>query len=205
MERVDLAQWLGLAAALGLASGVRLYAVLLVLGLVERFHWAALPPAFEPLGHPFVLVAAAFMVVVELFADKIPVLDSAWDVLHTFVRIPAGAALAAAALGGTSSTWTLVAAILGGSLAATSHFAKAGTRVAVNASPEPFSNFLVSTLEDVGVGALLWLALAHPWIALAVVAVLAVAALLLARLVWKLVAGGVRRLFGRRERVSPAQ
>ncbi len=203
MERIDLAQWIALAAALGLASGVRLYAVLLVLGVVGRFDLAPLPPAFAPLEHPVVLGAAAFMVLVELFADKIPLLDSAWDTVHTFVRIPAGAALAAAVFGGGRPEWTIAAGILGGSLAATSHFAKAGTRAAANTSPEPFSNFLLSTLEDFGVGALLWLAFAHPWVAIAVVVVCVVLAVLLLRVLVKLVAGGMRRLFPPRHEAAP--
>ncbi len=195
MDRIDLTQWIALAAALGLASGVRLYAVLLVLGLVGRYDLAPLPHAFAPLSHPLVLGAAAFMVLVELLADKIPAVDTLWDSVHTFIRIPAGAALAAAVFGGAPTEWTIAAGILGGSLAATSHFAKAGTRVAVNTSPEPLSNFLVSTLEDFGVGGLLWLAFAHPWVAIAAVAICVVLAVLLLHALVKLVRGGVRRLF----------
>lgn len=200
VDRIDLTQWIALAAALGLASGVRLYAVLLVLGVVGRWDLAPLPAAFAPLEHPLVMGAAAFMVLVELLTDKIPAVDSLWDTVHTFIRIPAGAALAAAVFGGAPTEWTIAAGILGGSLAATSHFAKAGTRVAVNTSPEPFSNFLVSTLEDFGVGGLLWLAFAHPWVAIAVVAVCVVLAVLLLHALVKLVRGGIRRLFPQRDK-----
>jgi len=99
---------------------------------------------------------------VEFFADKIPGLDSLWDAVHTFIRIPAGMALAAGVFGGDSAVWTTIAALLGGTLAATSHAAKATTRAAVNASPEPFSNIALSLLGDAAVPTMLWLAFSHP-------------------------------------------
>jgi hypothetical protein len=172
---LDLPQLLALAAVLGFASGLRLYAVLLIVGLTGWVGWVALPAGLQILQHPFVLIASGLMFVVELVADKIPLVDSLWDSVQTFIRIPAGAALAAGALGGLdSATWTTVAAIVGGSLAATSHFAKAGTRAAANTSPEPFSNIGLSLAEDLAVGGLLGLAFTYPWFALAVVVVLMV-------------------------------
>jgi len=177
MDTFDTAQLIALAATLGFASGMRLYAVVFAVGLAGFFGWVALPPGLLALAHPWVLAASGAMVVIEYVADKIPALDSVWDAVHTFIRIPAGAALAAAVFGGDHEAWRALAAILGGSLAATSHFTKAGTRAAVNTSPEPFSNIAVSTLEDITVGGLLWLALAHPLAALAVVIVLVVLAL----------------------------
>jgi len=198
MERLDLPQLIALAAALGFASGLRLYAVLLAVGLVGHFHLAPLPSGLEVLSNPLVMGAAVFLVLVELLADKIPMVDSLWDTVHTFIRIPAGAALAASVIGGDQTAWTVVAALLGGSLAATSHFAKAGTRAVVNTSPEPFSNVLVSTLEDFGVGALLWLAFTHPMIAAAVVLVLVVVAVWMVRTLARLVSRGFRSLFGER-------
>lgn len=198
MERLDLPQLIALAAALGFASGLRLYAVLLAVGLVGHFHLAPLPSGLEVLSSPLVMGAAVFLVLVELLADKIPMVDSLWDTVHTFIRIPAGAALAASVIGGDQTAWTVVAALLGGSLAATSHFAKAGTRAVVNTSPEPFSNVLVSTLEDFGVGALLWLAFTHPMIAAAVVLVLVVVAVWMVRTLARLVSRGFRSLFGER-------
>jgi hypothetical protein len=114
------------------------------------------------------------MCFVEFFADKIPGVDSLWDIVHTLIRIPAGAALAASVFGDSSSAAMLAAAILGGTLAAGSHFTKAGTRALINTSPEPFSNWAASLGEDVGIGALLWLAIVHP-LAAAIVVVLAVA------------------------------
>ncbi len=200
---LDLAQLVALAAVLGFASGIRLYAVLLIVGLVGYAGWVALPAGLHVLAHPWVLGASALMFGIEFFADKVPAVDSLWDAIHTFIRIPAGAALAASVFGfGTaagpdSAAWATVMAIVGGSLAATSHFTKAGARAAVNTSPEPVSNIVTSTAEDVLVGGLLALVLAWPLAALAVVVVLvAIAAWLLPKLA-RFVAGVLRRLAGR--------
>ncbi len=199
MDKLDLAQLIALAAALGFASGIRLYAVLLIVGLVGYFDLASLPPGLRILAHPWVLAASGFMVTAEFFADKIPAVDSLWDAVHTFIRIPAGAALAAAVFGGdqvaNQAAWAVVAAILGGTLAATSHFTKAGARAAVNTSPEPFSNIAVSTAEDFAVGGLMWLALTHPFVAGAVVVALAALALWLLPKIFRFVAALLRRLF----------
>jgi hypothetical protein len=197
VESLDLAQLIALAAVLGFASGIRLYAVLLVVGLVGYAGWVELPPGLAILQHPWVLGSAGAMFLVEFVADKIPGVDTVWDAIQTFIRIPAGAALAASVVGGLdSATWTTVAAILGGSLAATSHFTKAGTRAAVNTSPEPFSNLGLSVAEDVATAGLMWLVLTHPLVALAIVAALLVlAAWLLPRLLRFIVRIG-RRLFG---------
>ena len=196
MDRLDIAQLIALAAALGFASGIRLYAVLLIVGLVGYFDWAPLPAGLQMLAHPAVLAASGFMVAVEFLADKVPAVDSLWDAVHTFIRIPAGAALAAAVFGADSAAWATVAALLGGSLAATSHFTKAGARAAVNTSPEPFSNIAVSTAEDVAVGGLLWLAIVHPFIAAAVVVVLVALAIWLLPRIVSFIAGLLRRGFG---------
>jgi hypothetical protein len=200
MDGFDTAQLVALAAVLGFASGIRLYAVLLIVGLVGYAGWVDLPAGLAVLSHPWVLAAAGVMFLVEFFADKVPAVDSLWDTVHTVIRIPAGAALAASVFGlGTaegpdSAAWAMVMAIVGGTLAATSHFTKAGVRAAVNTSPEPVSNVLASTAEDVLVGGLLALVLAYPLVALGVVIVLvALAAWLLPKL-WRL----VRRVFGPR-------
>lgn len=199
----DLAQLVALAAVVGFASGIRLYAVLLILGLVGYAGWVALPAGLHVLSHPWVLGASALMFGIEFFADKVPAIDSLWDAIHTFIRIPAGAALAASVFGfGTaagpdSAAWATVMAIIGGSLAATSHFTKAGARAAVNTSPEPVSNIVTSTAEDVLVGGLMALVLAWPLAALAMVIVLvAIAAWLLPKLA-RFVAAVLRRLAGR--------
>jgi hypothetical protein len=159
---VDTPQLLALAAALGWASGFRLYAAVFLTGIAGWMNWVDLPPGLEVLQHPGVLVASGFMLFAEFFADKIPFVDSMWDAVHTVIRIPAGAALAAGALGADSQAMGWIAAILGGSLAATSHATKMTTRAAVNTSPEPFSNVAVSLAEDGLVVFMLWLAATHP-------------------------------------------
>ncbi len=159
---LDMPQLLALAAALGWASGVRLYAAVFLSGLAGWMGWLALPPGLQVLQHPAMLGASGFMLFIEFFADKIPGVDSLWDLVHTAIRIPAGAALAAGALGADSSTMATVAGLLGGTLAATSHATKMTTRAAVNTSPEPFSNVGVSLLEDGLVVGALWLATTHP-------------------------------------------
>ena len=159
---LDMPSLLALAAALGWASGFRLYAVVFLVGSAGALGWIALPPGLGVLMHPAMLLASGVMLFVEFFADKIPGLDSLWDVLHSVIRIPAGAALAAGALGADSTTMTLVAALMGGSLAATSQAAKTTTRAAINTSPEPFTNVGASLLEDGLVVAAVWLATTHP-------------------------------------------
>ena len=183
MDTLDTPQLIAIAAALGWASGLRLYAVLFLVGLAGSLGWVDLPSGLRLLQHPLMLGASGFMLFVEFFADKIPGVDTLWDVVHTLVRIPAGAALAAAVFGTDQGLTASVAALLGGTLAATSHFAKATTRAAVNTSPEPFSNIGLSLLGDATVPAALWLAFAHPW---AFFGVLALALALMAVLLWKL-------------------
>jgi hypothetical protein len=158
----DTPQLLALAAALGWASGLRLYAAVFLAGAAGFMGWVDLPAGLQVLQHPALLVASGFMLLVEFFADKIPFLDSAWDAVHTVIRIPAGAALAAGALGAGSTEMGWIAALLGGGLAATSHAAKMTTRAAVNTSPEPFSNVAVSLAEDGLVLFMLWLSATHP-------------------------------------------
>ena len=180
MEHLDTWQLIALAAALGWASGIRLYAVLFIVGALGYLDWFDLPLHLRVLAHPLVLAASGFMLLVEFFADKIPGVDTLWDLAHTLVRIPAGAVLAASVFGDSPPAWTLAAAIIGGTLAAGSHFTKAGARMAINTSPEPFSNWAASFGEDLLVGVLIYLALAHP------IAFLVVLGLLLALTVWLL-------------------
>ena len=163
MIPLDTPQLLAIAAALGWASGLRLYAVLFLTGIAGYFGWVALPSGLHVLQSPVMLGASGLMLFVEFFADKIPGVDTLWDLLHTVVRIPAGAALAAAVFGADQSSWAMAAALLGGTLAATSHVAKATTRAALNASPEPFSNIAMSLLGDSVVPVSLWLSWAHPY------------------------------------------
>ncbi len=172
---LDTYQLLAIAAALGWASGLRLYAVVFLTGLAGRLGWVDLPGDLVLLQHPLMLAASGFMLFVEFFADKIPGIDSLWDLVHTLVRIPAGAALAAAVFGADPTAWTMAAALMGGTLAATSHLAKATTRAAVNTSPEPFSNAGLSLLGDAVVPTALWLSWTHPLLFAVLLAVALVA------------------------------
>ena len=156
---------LALALALAWASGIRLYAVLFLVGLARHFHWFDwdAPTSFELLSHPLVLGTTGFMLFIEFFADKIPGVDTIWDVIHTFVRIPAGALLAAGVIGaGDGPAWALAAGLLGGTITAGTHLMKAGGRTAINTSPEPVSNWTASFTEDAAVLGGLWLAIQQP-------------------------------------------
>jgi hypothetical protein len=184
---------LAIAAALAWGSGLRAYAVIFATGLAGALGWVELPGHLDVLQHPLVLGAAGFMTCVELFADKLPWLDSVWDAIHSFIRIPAGAALAAAVFGDAGTSVAIAAAILGGSLTAAVHAAKAGTRAALNASPEPFSNWTASLTEDAVVPAGLWVAFTHPLVFFALLAVFLAAALSLAWLLWRGLAFLTRR------------
>ncbi len=172
---LDTPQLLAVAAALGWASGLRLYAVLFLTGLAGSFGWVALPSGLHMLQSPLMLGASGLMLFIEFFADKIPGVDTLWDMLHTLVRIPAGAALAAAVFGADQASWAMAAALMGGTLAATSHVAKATTRAALNASPEPFSNIAMSLVGDSVVPLSLWLSWAHPSVFFGALAVVLVA------------------------------
>lgn len=162
---------IALTLGVGWASGINLYAAILVLGVMDTMGAIALPAELKILASPIVIFAAGFMYLVEFVTDKIPGVDSGWDTLHTFIRIPAGAILASQAVGDVSPALSLAAGLVGGSLAATSHFTKAGTRLMINASPEPFSNWTASLAEDVAVIAGLWFALQHPAVFLVLLAV----------------------------------
>ena len=156
---------IALALALAWASGIRLYAVLFLVGLVGHFHWFdwAAPKNLELLSHPLVIGTTGFLLFIEFFADKIPGIDTIWDAIHTFIRIPAGALLAAGVIGATDGpAWALVAGLLGGTVTAGTHFMKAGGRAAINTSPEPVSNWTASFTEDALVLGGLWLAVQHP-------------------------------------------
>lgn len=174
-----------IATALAWGAGLRAYAVIFAVGLAGYLGWIPLPGHLDVLQHPLVLGASGFMTVVEFAADKLPWLDSAWDAIHSFIRIPAGAALAALVFADSGAAVTVAAGLLGGGLAGAMHAAKAGTRAAINLSPEPFSNWTASLSEDALVPFGLWLAIAHPIASFVLLAVLIVAALLLARFVWK--------------------
>lgn len=187
---MDILAPMVMASGLGWASGLRLYAVLFFLGALRYFDVIVLPPDLEILAHPIVILAAALMFAIEFGADKIPGFDSVWDTFQTFVRIPGGALLAAAAVADQSNAMALAAAILGGSLAAGAHFSKAGGRLLINTSPEPFSNWAASLTEDALVAGMVWLALKYPLIALSSLALLVVAMAWLLPKLWR----GVRQI-----------
>ncbi len=174
---MDISQ-LALALGSSLAAGLNLYITVLTLGLAQRFEILHLPPEMQILANSWVLATAGLLFVIEFVADKIPYLDNTWDAVHTFIRVPAGALLAAGAFSDLPQQWIWTAGLLGGFVSFSSHGAKASTRLAVNASPEPFSNWILSFGEDILSLGVLWLASSHPY--LAVGAVLAAVAVCLA-------------------------
>ena len=197
---MDTTQLAAVAAALGWASGLRLYAVVFLTGLAGRLGWVDLPAGLQLLQAWPVLIASGAMLLVEFGADKVPWIDSLWDGVHTFIRIPAGAALAAGVFGWDHSQAALIAALAGGTLAATAHSAKASTRAMVNTSPEPFSNVALSLAGDAMVPGLLWLSWQHPLAFFAALAlglvVMVVLIVLMARFVRALWARGFKRQAG---------
>ena len=182
---LSLPQLAAIAAALGWASGLRLYAVVFLTGAAGYLGWVNLPEGLRLLQHPLVLGASFLMLALEFVADKIPGVDTLWDAVHTLIRIPAGAALAGAVFGFDADSWALVAALAGGTLAATSHAAKATTRAAANTSPEPFSNIALSLLGDAAVPVMLWLSWAHPIAFFVALALGVAAALVLIATLWR--------------------
>jgi hypothetical protein len=194
--QMDMGTLLALAAALGWASGLRLYAVVFVVGMLGLTGVMPLPGSLHVLAHPLVLVISGGLLFVEFFADKIPVVDSVWDLFQSVLRIPAGAALAAAVFGADNSTMALAAALMGGTLAATSQAAKTTTRALINTSPEPFSNVGASLAEDtVSVGAI-WLAQANPLVFAAVLLVVVLVMWLVTWALWRFLKAAIHRLRG---------
>jgi len=192
-QAMDWLHSIALGAGLAWASGIRLYAVLLLAGAMAHFGYLVLPPALEALQDPYVMAAAGVMALGEFLADKIPAFDSVWDAVHTFIRVPAGAVLAAAALGQADPVWVMVAAIVGGAIASGAHFTKAGARAVINASPEPFSNWTASLGEDLLVPLGFLAALRAPIVFLVLLAVFLVVAAWLAPKLFR----GVKRVLGR--------
>lgn len=196
---------LGFALGTAFASGLNLYATVATLGLLHRFEVVQLPPELAVVAHPVVLGVAIFLYAVEFFADKIPYVDNVWDVIHTFIRPPAAAILAWGALapsalapGGFPEPWRLVAALLAGSVALTSHGAKASTRAGVNASPEPVSNWVLSLLEDGLAIGLAALAISYPAATLVIVIVLTALSIYLIVQLFSLLRRALGRLLARR-------
>lgn len=189
----DIIQIIALSMGVAWASGLNLYAALLTLGIAGSTGNIDLPVQLEILQDPMVLMAAGFMFCVEFFADKFPGVDTGWDALHTFIRIPAGAFLAASAVGDTSAAMELAAAITGGSLAAGTHLTKAGTRLLINTSPEPVTNWTASFTEDIAVIGGLILALHNPVLFLILLVVFIALAIWLLPKIWR----GIKLLFAK--------
>jgi len=185
---------IALTMGMAWASGINLYAAILTLGVLGRSGHMQLPQNLEILQDPVVLGAAAVMYFLEFFADKIPGLDTVWDAIHTFIRIPAGAILAAQAVGDVSPAVVLAAALLGGALAAGTHLTKAGTRAMLNASPEPFTNWAASLTEDAVVIAGVWAAATHPLAFLSFLVIFLLAMTWLLPRVWRALAAMFARI-----------
>lgn len=188
---MDWLQNVALAAGLAWASGIRLYAVLFLAGGLAHLGHLSLPSNLAVLADPAVIAASGVMALGEFVADKVPAFDSVWDGIHTFIRIPAGAFLAAAAFGEADPVWVAVAAILGGAVASGAHLTKAGSRALINMSPEPFTNWAASLGEDLLVPVGFVLAVAAPAVFLALLALFIVGALWAAPKLWR---GGKRIL-----------
>lgn len=189
---MDMVQTIALSAGLAWASGLRLYLVVFLAGVLSYFGYLQLPASLSVLHNPLVIGAAGIMAFAELIADKIPAFDSLWDSFQTFIRIPAGALLAAFALGDVDPSWMVAAGLIGGTITAGTHFAKAGSRLAINASPEPFSNWLASFGEEGMLLGGLWTMLASPMVFLGLLAVFLLLASLLLYKLWG-VLGRLRR------------
>lgn len=194
LQLLDMPSLLALAAALGWVSGFRLYAVVFLVGAMGAAGWMVLPAGLQVLQHPMVLAASGALLFVEFFADKIPGLDSLWDIVNSVIRVPAGAALAAGVFGADHATLALVAALMGGTLAASSQAAKTTTRAAINTSPEPLSNVAASLLEDGLVVGALWLATNHPLIFGVLLIIAVVLMWIVTWLLFKFLRAALRRL-----------
>ena len=194
MEQLNhIAGIIALSMGTAWASGINLYAAILTLGLLGATGQMALPPNLAIVTQPIVILAAGVMFCIEFFADKIPGVDTGLDTIHSFIRIPGGALLAAAAVGDVNPAVMLAAGILGGGLAAGTHAAKAGSRVLINTSPEPFSNWLASIGEDLAVITGVWVALAHPWLFLGFMVVFVLLLIWLLPKLWR----GIKAVFAK--------
>jgi hypothetical protein len=196
---------LSLAMGTAWTSGINLYATVAALGIANQAGMIQLPPDLQVLGHPAVIAIACIMYFIEFFADKVPYVDSGWDALHTFIRVPAGAILAARSLGDMNPALELVAVLAGGSIALAAHGTKAATRLAINASPEPFSNWTASVAEDISVFGSIWLMFNHPVIMMILVLVFLALVVWLVPKTFRLVKRGFQALRDRMRGIKPDQ
>lgn len=174
-------QTLGFSLGTSFASGLNIYATVAAAGLFQRFGVIELPPSLQVLASPVIIGIAATLFVIEFIADKIPLVDSAWDAVHTFIRPPAAALISYSAFGAVPEMWKVGAALLAGSVALTAHGAKASVRAAANTSPEPFSNWMLSLSEDAAAVFLSWMAATHPYLTAVIVVLLLIASVLIIR------------------------
>ena len=192
MEALDqISTTLALTMGLAWASGINLYATLFTLGYLATTGNIDLPPDLQIVANPVVMGAAGLMFCIEFFADKIPGVDTGWDTIHTFIRIPAGAILAAGAVGDINPAIEIASAILGGGLAAASHATKAGSRVLINTSPEPFTNWTASIGEDIAVIGGVWACINHPFLFLIALALFIFLMIWLLPKIWS----GIKKVF----------
>lgn len=194
IEYTSLLQTIALTMGVAWASGINLYAVVAILGIAGLTGYVELPATLAVVQDPLVIAAAVLMYWVEFFVDKAPGVDSAWDALHTFIRIPAGAMLAAGVVGETAPELAIAAGLLGGSLTAATHATKTGGRLLINTSPEPFSNWTASLAEDAVVLFGLWAAINHPAIFLTSLLLFLVLLCWLLPKIWRALRGGIRRV-----------
>jgi hypothetical protein len=195
---MDAISSFALASGLSWASGIRLYATVFIMGLLAKYQWISIPTSLEILSNPIVIGVAGFLTVIEFLADKIPYIDSAWDSIQTFIRIPAGALLAMAAINSSDPLIATLSALLGGSLTSMTHATKAGSRVLINTSPEPVSNVATSFGED---GLFLtggWLALMHPAIFIGVLLIFVLMMFWMLPKVWR----GIKSIFSSIGKIS---
>lgn len=196
---MDPVSAIALTLGVGWASGINLYAAILTLGLMDAAGAVVLPPDLQLLSSPIVIAAAALMYAVEFFADKVPGVDSGWDVLHTFIRIPAGAAMAAASVWDVDPALGLAAGLVGGTLATASHAMKAGSRLVINTSPEPFTNWGASVAEDAAVIGGMWMAVTNPWLFLVLLVLFVLLVIWLLPKLWRVlkrITAKIRSWFG---------
>jgi hypothetical protein len=196
---------LSLAMGTAWTSGINLYATVAALGIANRLEMIQLPQNLEVLSHPGVIAIACIMYFIEFFADKVPYLDTGWDALHTFIRVPAGAILAARSLGDLNPALELMALLAGGSIALIAHATKATTRLAINASPEPFSNWAASITEDLTVFGSLWLMFHHPIVMIILVLVFLALVAWLVPKIYRLAKRGFQALRNKMRGVKPDQ
>ncbi len=199
MEIAELSALIAMTLGVGWASGINLYAAVFALGMAGSTGYVDLPASLDIIQSPWVIGTAGFMYLVEFFADKIPGVDSGWDAMHTFIRIPAGALLASGMLGEQGMALQLAAGLAGGTMAAGSHATKAGTRALINTSPEPVTNWTASITEDVAVFGGIWLMFNHPWMFLCLLVVFVLVAIWLLPRIWralKVMFRKIRSFFG---------